>query len=48
MFSVGRELELIPRPANGPANFLIYPYVEVGGNPLPKEHLELQFSFKDQ
>lgn len=30
-FSVGRDLELEPAPANGPVNFLVYPYVEVGG-----------------
>lgn len=30
-FSVGRDLELDPVPANGPVNFLVYPYVEVDG-----------------
>lgn len=48
MFSVGRDLQLQPPPAQGPTNFLIYPYIEVGGKPLPKENLELQFSFKDK
>lgn len=48
MFSAGRDLQLQPPPAQGPTNFLIYPYIEVGGKPLPKENLELQFSFKDK
>lgn len=30
-FSVGRDLELVPAPARGPVNFLVYPYVEVDG-----------------
>jgi transglutaminase-like putative cysteine protease len=48
MFSVGRDLELVPESANEPLNFFIYPYIEVGGKPLPKENVELQFSFADK
>jgi len=48
MFSAGRDLQLRPPPAQGPANFLIYPYIEVGGEPLPKEQVELQFSFEEK
>jgi transglutaminase-like putative cysteine protease len=48
VFSVGRDLELVPEPARGPLNFFIYPHIEVGGKVLPKENVELQFSFKDQ
>lgn len=47
LFSVGRDLELVPRSAGPPMNFFIYPYIEVGGLPLRKENVELKFSFKD-
>jgi hypothetical protein len=33
MFTVGRDLQLTPRQAGGPVNFLVYPYVEVEGKP---------------
>jgi hypothetical protein len=48
MFTTGRDLELSPKPAHTPLNFLVYPYIEVGGEVLPKENVELQFSFKDK
>jgi transglutaminase-like putative cysteine protease len=47
-FSVGRDLELVPQSDNGPLNFFIYPHIEVGGKVLPKENVELQFSFADR
>jgi rubredoxin len=33
MFTVGRDLQLSPRQASGPVNYLVYPYVEVEGKP---------------
>jgi transglutaminase-like putative cysteine protease len=47
-FSVGRDVQLDPPPAAGPLNFFIFPHIEVGGKALPKENLELQFSFADK
>jgi hypothetical protein len=47
MFSQGRDLELVPKSAQQPLNFFIHPYIEVGGKPLPKENVELQFGFKE-
>lgn len=47
-FSTGRDLELVPKPKGEPLNFFIYPYIEVGGQPLPQESIELQFSFSEQ
>ena len=47
-FSVGRDLELSPSPANAPLNFFVYPHIEVGGKVLPKENVELQFSFEEK
>ncbi len=44
-FTEGRDLELVPAPANGPVNFLIYPYVEVDGKPHAK--FEKRFSYRD-
>ena len=47
MFSQGRDLELVPKSAKPPLNFFIYPYIEVAGNPLPKENVELDFAFEE-
>jgi len=46
-FSVGRDLTLAPKQAGEPVNFLIYPYVEVDGKPLPAEKIGKKFTFKD-
>jgi transglutaminase-like putative cysteine protease len=46
-FSVGRDIELVPKPAGGPRNFLIYPYVEVDGKEYPAEKVERKFAFRD-
>jgi hypothetical protein len=48
MFSVGRDLELVPKAAGSPRNFLIYPHVEVGNQVQPPENIELQFTYKDK
>ena len=44
-FTMGRDLELKPRQSGEPVNFLIYPYVEVDGKPLPKEQIKNQFEY---
>jgi hypothetical protein len=36
---------LKPRQSGEPVNFLIYPYVEVDGKPLPKEQIKNQFEY---
>lgn len=46
-FTRGRDLVLEPPQAGGPVNFLIYPYVEIDGNPLDPAALEKAFSFRD-
>jgi transglutaminase-like putative cysteine protease len=46
-FTMGRDLELKPRQDGGPVNFLIYPYVEVDGKPLPPASAKNQFSYTD-
>ncbi|MGE3806239.1 MAG: transglutaminase-like domain-containing protein [Gemmataceae bacterium] len=46
-FSTGRDLELVPRQAGKPINFLIYPYAEVDGQPVGQDKIKKQFSFKD-
>jgi transglutaminase-like putative cysteine protease len=46
-FSTGRDLQLVPK-QDGPAvNFLVYPYVEVGGKMYPQEKVRKRFSFAD-
>jgi hypothetical protein len=47
LFSIGRDLELVPRANDAPLNYFIYPHVEVGGEPLGPENIELQMTFKD-
>jgi hypothetical protein len=42
MFSVGRDLELVPANVSGPVNFLVYPYAEVDG----KQHREFTKAFR--
>jgi transglutaminase-like putative cysteine protease len=46
-FSAGRDLTLVPRQEGGPVNFLIYPYVEVDGKPLPADKIQRRFRFQD-
>ena len=44
-FTAGRDLELVPKNAAGPVNFLVYPYVEVDGK--PHKGLIKRFRFED-
>jgi transglutaminase-like putative cysteine protease len=44
-FTLGRDLQLEPRQAAGPVNFLIYPYVEVDGK--PHTSLEKRFRYEE-
>jgi transglutaminase-like putative cysteine protease len=44
-FTMGRDLVLNPRQSGQPVNFLIYPYVEVDGKPLPSEQIKNQFDY---
>ena len=46
-FTTGRDLILNPKQSGEPLNYFIYPYAEVGGKPLPKEQIQLNFSYKD-
>ncbi len=46
-FSTGRDLTLVPKQDGEPVNFLVYPYVEVGGKPYPQEKIERTFRYKD-
>lgn len=47
VFSVGRDLELVPRHAGPPLNFFVYPYVEVEDRALPPEKVRWQFAYRD-
>jgi len=46
-FSIGRDIELVPKSENGPLNFFIYPHVEVDGTPLTRKQIALKFSYAD-
>jgi transglutaminase-like putative cysteine protease len=47
VFSVGRDLTLVPPQSGPPLNFFIYPYVEVEGQPYPAGKIRNQFSYQD-
>ena len=47
-FSIGRDLNLVPRQAGKPLNFFIYPYIEVDGKPLSKDNMEKAFRYVDR
>jgi transglutaminase-like putative cysteine protease len=47
-FSVGRDLDLVPRQAGKALNFFIYPYAEVDGKEWPQAKVLKKFTFKDQ
>jgi len=44
-FTMGRDLVLKPGQSGEPVNFLIYPYVEVDGKPLPTEQIKNEFQY---
>jgi transglutaminase-like putative cysteine protease len=44
-FTMGRDLQLQPRQHGAPLNFLIYPYVEVNGRPLPASQIKNRFEY---
>jgi len=46
-FSMGRDIDLVPKQDGPPLNFFIYPYVEVDGKPYPAEKVQQRFSYKD-
>ena len=43
-FSTGRDIRLVPEPANGPVNFFFKPYVEVDGRSF--DGFETQFQYR--
>ncbi|MBI2477652.1 MAG: transglutaminase domain-containing protein [Planctomycetia bacterium] len=47
-FTSGRDIDLVPRQAGKPLNYFVYPYAEVDGKPLPKEQMDLNFSYEDE
>jgi transglutaminase-like putative cysteine protease len=47
-FSIGRDLELVPRQAGPPLNFFIYPYAEVGDRRWPSDQIKSAFTFQDR
>jgi hypothetical protein len=48
VFSVGRDLRLKPAASPQPINFFIYPHIEIDGEQLPMENVELQFAFEER
>lgn len=46
-FTMGRDLELTPHQQGEPLNYLIYPYIEVDGKPLPKDSIKNHFEYAD-
>jgi hypothetical protein len=46
-FTMGRDLQLTPAQQAAPLNYLIYPYVEVDGKPIPKDTIKNHFEYAD-
>jgi hypothetical protein len=44
-FTTGRDVNLAPRSRRGPHNYVIYPYAEIDGEPVPVSH---RFLFKEK
>ena len=46
-FSIGRDLELVPKQDGPPLNFFVYPYAEVDGKPLAADKIKRKYSYED-
>ncbi len=46
-FTVGRDIDLVPRQNGPPLNFFIDPYVEVNGKAYPSAKIQHRYSVKD-
>jgi transglutaminase-like putative cysteine protease len=46
-FTTGRDLTLQPPQKGPPVNYLIYPYVEVNGQPYAQSNVQGKFSYED-
>jgi transglutaminase-like putative cysteine protease len=46
-FSLGRDIDLVPKQDAEPLNFFVYPYVEVDGKPFPADKIKRKFTYKD-
>jgi len=46
MFSLGRDIRLVPAQAGDPLNYFVYPYAELDGQPFTG--LKNEFSFRDE
>ncbi|MCA9174781.1 MAG: transglutaminase domain-containing protein [Planctomycetales bacterium] len=46
-FTIGRDINLVPRQSGEPLNYFLFPYVEVNGLPWPKEKIELSCAYAD-
>jgi transglutaminase-like putative cysteine protease len=46
-FSVGRDIQLVPRQDGEPLNYFVYPYVEVDGKVWPRDGIKLSLSYSD-
>lgn len=46
-FSIGRDLNLMPKQSGEPLNYFVYPHIEADGQELPKEQMQKRFSFRD-
>jgi transglutaminase-like putative cysteine protease len=44
-FSIGRDIDLVPRQAGKPINFFIYPHVETDGKEHPQAKIEKAFTY---
>lgn len=48
LFTVGRDIILVPRQSGADLNYFVYPYVEVDGQVWPVEKTDRNFSYRDK
>jgi transglutaminase-like putative cysteine protease len=48
VFSMGRDIDLVPRQNGESLNYFVYPHIEVEGLVWPKEKTRLDFSYSDR
>jgi hypothetical protein len=46
-FTIGRDIDLVPQQKSPALNYFVYPHVEINGQVVDRERLELKFSFED-
>lgn len=47
LFTIGRDIELVPKQTGPPLNYFVYPYVEVNNHAWPQQHVRVDVSYEE-